>query len=418
MSDYFITSYINRYTVSLYKNSYGVSSNIIDGLFSSTFANSQANLDSLAVTVLGQGIDFFQKENYKQAVISFKQAAALSPQSANAASAYDYMGQAYKKLDEKDNAIKTYREAIRLYPTNDELFVALADIYMEEGRQDEAAEIYEKAVNLNSNNAESQYSLGQCYLTARELDKARERFNEVIRISPANSSGYYGLGQVARAAGDLPEAIDKLTQAIRKDRNFELAYLELGYAYADQGDLDKANSQLSVLESKDSAHATELEDYIIQSTQPKITAAMSLDGFNISLGPKTAVSALSSKLEDPGKSKLFSMNIAFSKDMDEASIINPYNWKISRATIRDNGGVYNYGLPPTTKETVILPSPAYITYNADTNTATVRFWISQNETADATIDPNHIVFKFSGIDAYGKAMDTSADEYSGFSSIA
>jgi len=38
------------------------------------------------------------------------------------------------------------------------------------------------------------------------------------------------------------------------------------------------------------------------------------------------------------------MNIAFSKDMDVASVTNPYNWKISRATIRDNGGVYNYGL--------------------------------------------------------------------------
>jgi hypothetical protein len=144
---------------------------------------------------------------------------------------------------------------------------------------------------------------------------------------------------------------------------------------------------------------------------------VSLNGFNTSAGPKTAVSALNATLTE-ANSNFFSMNIAFSKDMDEASVINPYNWKISRATIRDNGGVYNYGLTPSTKEAVILPKPANVTFNTDTNTATVYFKVSQNATADATIDPKHIVFKFAGVDAYGKAMDTSADEVSGFSCIA
>jgi len=50
--------------------------------------------------------------------------------------------------------------------------------------------------------------------------------------------------------------------------------------------------------------------------------------------------------------------------------------------------------------------------------ATVYFSVDQNATADATIDPKHIVFKFSGLDAYGKAMDASADEYAGFSGVA
>jgi hypothetical protein len=104
--------------------------------------------------------------------------------------------------------------------------------------------------------------------------------------------------------------------------------------------------------------------------------------------------------------------------MDTVSIINPYNWKISRATIQDNGGVYNYGIKPSAREAFILPSPAYVSYDTETNTATVHFRVSQNASADATIDPRHIVFKFSGIDIYGKTMDTSADEYSGFSSIA
>ncbi|MEN6374024.1 MAG: tetratricopeptide repeat protein [Smithella sp.] len=395
-----------------------ISSDVIDYLFTSTAGNTQANLDSLAGTILGQGIDYFQNEKYEQAITCFKKCAALSPSSDNSANAYDYMGQAYVALGKTDEAIKTYKEATRLFPTDDTSYLALGDLYMEEDMLEEATEAYEQAVNVNSNDAESHYSLGQCYLSASEPTKAYQQFTQVVRISPANASGYYGLGQVARAEGDLSEAINQLTKAVSKDNDFELAYVELGYTYADMGDLDKANEQLSVLEDEDSSYATKLGNYITQSTQPKITNVLSTNGFNTKSGPKTEVSTLSSILADANKSKLFSMNITFSKEMDEASIINPYNWKISRATLQNNGGVYNNGITPSSKESFILPSPTYVTYNTDTNTATVYFKVSQNATADATIDPKHIVFKFSGIDIYGKAMDTSADEYSGFSSIA
>ncbi|MHB9099297.1 MAG: tetratricopeptide repeat protein, partial [Syntrophales bacterium] len=151
---------------------------------------------------------------------------------------------------------------------------------------------------------------------------------------------------------------------------------------------------------------------------PRLLAVNSTDGFNTALGRATNVSALNSSLATPGSSKLFSMSFAFSKDMDQASIMNPYNWLISRASIRESGGVYNGGLTPPKTEAAILPSPVAVAYNTATNTATIQFRISQNAQANATIDPAHIVFKFHGLDAYGKAMDQSADQYSGFSKIA
>jgi len=418
MAGSFITSYTNLYVEPLYTNSYGVSSNVINNVFSSTYANTQANLDALAGTVLGRGIDDFANKNYDRAIISFKSAAALSPFSENSAKAYDYIGQSYVKLGNNNAAIKTYKEAIRIYPTNDTFHKALGDIYLKEELPDEALEEYEAAVYLNPDDAESQYSLGQSYITAGNLDKARRAFNAVVKISPADAAGYYGLGQVARAEGDLSEAVNQLTKSIRFNKNFELAHVELGYTYADMGEMQKANDELTILEDHGSDKTTALTNYITQSTQPKIIGALGADGFNTNLGIKTKVSTLSSCLTEPDKSKLFSMQIAFSKDMDQASIINPYNWKISRATIRDNGGVYNNGLTPPATEAFVLPKPAYVTYNTETNKATVYFRISQNSTANATIDPRHIVFKFYGVDTYGKAMDTSADEYSGFSKIA
>jgi Flp pilus assembly protein TadD len=396
----------------------GVSTEAIDYLFSSTTANSRANLDALAGNLLGQGIDLYQKGDYSRAINAFRRSAALSPFSDNTAKAYDYLGKAFLKEEKTGDAIKVYKEAIRIYPTNDEFHLALGDIYRDEGQQEEALKSYETAVRLNPSSADSRYELGQSYLDAGQLTAAREQFTQVVRLTPTSSAGFYGLGHTARLAGEYQEAVLQLEKAIKVNRDFEKAYIELGYTYADRGDFQKASEQVSLLRARGSSQARALELYVTGAAQPRLLYAQSPDGFNTSLGRATRVATLNPSLASPGSSKLFSMNFAFSKDMDQASVLDRNNWSIIRASIRENGGVYNGGLTPTKSEAVILPTPVAVAYNTETNTATVRFRVSQNAQANAAIDPAHIVFKFYGQDAYGKAMDQSADQYSGFSKIA
>jgi len=390
----------------------------IDALFSSTISNTQDRLDALAGTVLGQGIDYFQSKKYDLAINAFKRAAALSPFTDNAAKAYNFIGQSYMKQEKTEDAIKTYQQAIRIYPQRPEFRIALGDIYIKEGKQEEALAQYEAAVKFDPENAESRYSLGQSYLTTGDRHRAREDLEQVVRLTPTSAAGYYGLGQVAREEGNLTEAVSRLEQALRVNRGFELAYVELGKAYADMGEFEKAQDLVRTLAVKQSDKKSALQNYIKKARAPQIDVAYSMNGFNTYLGAKTKVAHLHPAMASPGRAKLFSMNFVFSKDMDASSVTNPANWKISRATIKDNGGVYNKGLSLPATEALILPRPAFVLFNEQTNTATVNFWISQNDEVSATIDPRHIVFKFSGLDAYGKAMDTSADEYSGFSGIA
>lgn len=402
----------------------GVSTEAIDYLFSSTFANSQANLSALSGNILGQGIDFYQQKNYARAINAFRRSAALLPFSDNAAKAYDYMGRAYLQLEKTADAIKVYKDAIRIYPTRDEFQLALGDIYLKEGQTEDALKAFAAAVRLNPDSADSRYSLGQSYLSAGQLDAAREQFANVVRLTPVSAAGYYGLGQTARLAGDYPEAVLQLDKAIRVNRNFENAYVELGYAYADMGDFQNAAEQAAILSARGSSQKTAVNSYITSAQQPRFLMVNSPDGFDTDLermtgGSRTKVSALdATNLTASNSSKLFSMNFAFSKDMDQASVTNAYNWLISRASLRENRGVYNDGLTVPKTEAAIHPIPVLVSYDTATNMATVQFRVSQNAAANATIDPAHIVFKFYGMDAYGKSMDTSADEYSGFSNIA
>ncbi len=112
------------------------------------------------------------------------------------------------------------------------------------------------------------------------------------------------------------------------------------------------------------------------------------------------------------------MRIGLSKEMDPVSVQNPFNWEIGRATGSSAGGEYNWGLQIPSTEIGIDPHPDNIVYDATMSSADVTFSVRQNSAGNGTIDPSHIVFKFNGVDAYGKAMDPAADEFSGFSAIA
>ena len=394
-----------------------ISADTIDYMFSTT-STSQAQLDYLANLSLSQGIDSFQKGNYSQAAQAFKSSIGLSPGSDNSAMAYDYLSQAYLKQNNIAAATKTYQEAIRVYPTRDNFHLKLGDIYAQAGNRDAATTEYKAAVRLNPTSVDNLYSLGQMYLADGQSVAAKEQFARVVNYAPRSATGYYGLGQAARQAGDLPEAVTQLNKAIAADKTFNNSYLELGYAYADMGLLDKAGDQVAVLSYRRSSASATLQAYITQNAQPKITGAYSPEGFKNTLGPGTSLGSLDASLATPDSTKLFSMNIMFSKSMDPASIQNPLDWSITRASIMDGGGLYNNGLTPPGTEAVIMPTPVGVTYNADTNTATVQFKVSQNATGDGTLDPANLVFKFSGIDSYKHAMDKTADSYSGFANVA
>jgi Tfp pilus assembly protein PilF len=392
-----------------------ISADTIDSLYSAAI-NSQDRLDQLANFALSQGIDFYQKGNYDRAITAFKRSVGLSPSSDNSAKAYDYLAQAYLKQNNTDAAITTYQKAITIYPTYDYLHINLGKIYYDTAESDKALDQYKTAVQLDPNSADNRYSLGQSYLNSGQLSDAREQFIKVTNISPNSATGYYGLGEVARKSGDYHEAILQLNKAIAADKNFNNSYLELGYTYTDIGNIEKAGDLSAILSAKGSSLSSTLQAYISQSSKPKVTMVLT-NGFDTTKGPQTSVSDLDASLSSPDSSKFFSMNFIFSKDMDSASVQNPYNWSITRATITNGGGVYNGGLTPPETEVTILPIPEGVSYDSHTRTATVQFKINQNATGDGTIDPEHIVFKFVGIDAYKKAMDTSADQYSGFSGV-
>ncbi len=390
------------------------SANLTQNLLSATVQRT-AQLESLANEALKRGIDRYVNGDYEGAVKDFKRSVGMGINSPYAAEAANFMAKAYLKLNDSEAAIKAYETAIQIDPSRDDTHIELGNLYYALGRDEEAVQEYETAARLNPTAANG-YSLGQAYLIVQRYADAEAQFREVDRVAPYDPAGKFGLGQVYSQQGRYEDAIRLFEQTLAMKPDFYDAYAEMGYAYADMGEMDAAQDIVHHLEIDGEADlADTLSRYMYKVDPPKMLFAYSYSTFRFSLPPKMSVVALDSYLATANASKTFNMVIQFDKEMDRESIENVANWQIIRAVGQGPGQAYNFGLTVPSTEVTISPTPQSVYYDEDKLTATVYFQVTQNASADGTIDPMHIEFKFNGKDIYGFNMDPDHDQFTGFS---
>lgn len=385
----------------------------------SLFVNSgqqSQQLEQLANNTLSQGIDHYQAGRYNEAAAAFKQAVNMAPASPNAPSAADYLAMSYLQQGRSDKAAEAYETGIRLDKTSDVFHVKLAKLHFAEGRYQDARTAYENAVRLNPS-AGNRFSLGQTYLQLEEYNRAETEFSQVQRLESGEPAGYYGLGQTYAKLERYDEAILQFQEAIKKDDTFYSAHAELGYTYADMGRMDDAEAMVVELQEKNPELSDTLARYIYKVDTPKIMFASAASSFLYTMPMRTPVAALDSYLANAGASQTFKMEFQFDKEMDRESVENRFNWEISRASGGAPGNQYNFGFDIPDTEVLPPAFPDYVYYEDRNMRAVVSFTITQNETADGTIDPSHIAFKFNGEDKFGNSMDPDADEFTGFSRV-
>lgn len=380
-------------------------------------ANQQDGLEDLSNQFLQTGIDEYTSGDYEKAAKSFEAAIAISPSSEYNADSTKYLAQTYIELDTVDKAIETYENAVQRDPENDEFRTAAGQLYYSEERYDEAATQYRAAVNVNPS-AENRYSYGEALLKVENYSEAEYQFNQVKRLDPDSYAGDYGLGKMYALQEDYEKAIDQFNRTLEIEPTFLDAYAEMGYAYADMGDIESARYVQELLEEVDDSLASTLEYYIDEVEAPEIAFAWSTSSFPYSMSANYPVSAIDSYLENAGAEISMTMIFQFTKEMDASSVENCYNWSISRAESDNIGETYNFGDEIPSTEIILEPYPDYVIYDADAMTAALGFTVTQNETADGTIDPSHILFSFDGEDVYGVSMGEDGDAYCGFSGSA
>jgi tetratricopeptide (TPR) repeat protein len=114
--------------------------------------------DSLAGGALVWGLDAFTAKDYSTAARESRRSIALSSGSENARKAFAYLASAQMKDGKTIDAVTTYQQAIKAFPTDDSLNLKLGNLYFSERRYSEALEQYSTAVTKNPTTSQNSFS--------------------------------------------------------------------------------------------------------------------------------------------------------------------------------------------------------------------------------------------------------------------
>ena len=395
-----------------------------DNLFTPVTDTRSVQMQNMSARALNAGLKQFTAGNYDLAIASFKKSISFAPTTDSALNAADYMARSYVVQGNTQAAISAYTKALKVAPNRDDLHVQLGNIYTSNKDYTNALAQYKLGVKYNASPS-NLFSLGQGYLGAGQTDQAMVQFQRLKQQQPNGPYGDFGMGQTYAKQGNPQAAIDSFQKAIARKSDYLNAYSEMGRAYVDNGQMAQAKqlvSTLNTLSPGDTSLAKGLNQYIYEKSKPQIVQANAskvYTPFLAALGPGTPVDAMSFyTLSQANATQTVSMVFQFSKPMDQHSVENVFNWNIARALGTGRGDGYNYSMSPSSTDVSLQPTPVGVYYDPATQSATVLFNLTQNATADGTIDPRHINFSFSGKDVTGLSMDKTANMYSGFTGVA
>ncbi|MEW5900611.1 MAG: protein kinase [Acidobacteriota bacterium] len=229
-----------------------------------------------AVIHFSQGLDFYEKGDYRQSIESYKKAVAIDEKFAMAharlALTYIYEGRFeesdkhlkkamslrknltprerlliegdYYNMQENDfsRAIETYRNLLLIYPDDEMAYEHLGAIFRNTEEWDKAAECFEHLHAINPNSRVSTLNLSFIDLARGEYDKAAAnlRGHEEIFISPAEF--YRELAFCYFCQGAINEALLELGKGLSiEPRRFGLGRL-LGQIYCVNGNFEQAET--------------------------------------------------------------------------------------------------------------------------------------------------------------------------------
>lgn len=160
-------------------------------------------------------------------------------------STYIAIANTYKLMQEPQNALKYYFEALQLSPQNSDIFYSIGLTYLELNEIETAKKYLENSIALNKENTKAinllsfvnQKIVTQTINSAysdfenKQYINAFETLNSGIKEYPNNAQLYYYRALVCDAIGRNAAQIIDLQKAIELDPAYYMSYYQLGLAY-------------------------------------------------------------------------------------------------------------------------------------------------------------------------------------------
>jgi predicted Zn finger-like uncharacterized protein len=151
-----------------------------------------------------------------------------------------WLGKAEEKLKRIEEAEQLYRKAIEIKPNDFEGYLALAQLYFNQGKNEEAIRVLNDAASNVPESAEMHRLRGKSELASKRLDNAIHHFKRALELDPEDLEARFLMASAFRRNGRLHEAKITLDQVASRDAAFAGLEIEWGLYYEAQGDYGKA----------------------------------------------------------------------------------------------------------------------------------------------------------------------------------
>ena len=154
--------------------------------------------------------------------------------------AHNNLGLALAARGRGEEAIRHYREALRIHPNFPEALTNLGMVLAARGQVEEAMRHYREALRIKPDSPQAHFNLGNALAARGQMEEAMRHYREALRIRPNFPEALTNLGNALAARGQVEEAIRHYREALRIKPDFSAAHLNLGNALAAQGQMEEA----------------------------------------------------------------------------------------------------------------------------------------------------------------------------------
>ncbi|HEX7185198.1 MAG TPA: tetratricopeptide repeat protein [Thermoanaerobaculia bacterium] len=195
-----------------------------------------ATASALAVGALAAAA-WVQVGHWQNSLTLFRHTAAVTR---NNYLAHLNLASALAKTGARDEAMKHYREALRIQPSFVEGNAGLGSALYRWGRPREALPYLRRAVRLRPNSARMRHSLAVNLEALGRTDEAVTELRKAVELSPNMSRSHHGLGAILHKAGRTDEALQHYRKALDINPGLTELYNPTTALLAQRGQLAEA----------------------------------------------------------------------------------------------------------------------------------------------------------------------------------
>ena len=157
-------------------------------------------------------VNLFNNGKLEQALTESKTLLEKFP---NSVFLHNIAGASNTGLKQFDNAIKSYKKAIKINPDFAEAYYNMAIAQKVIGEFDEAIKSYKKALKIKPNYFEAHYNLGNILSEKGDKKAAIDSYEFALQIKPGSAMVYNNMGNILKDSnGDFKEALDSYKKAL------------------------------------------------------------------------------------------------------------------------------------------------------------------------------------------------------------